>query len=110
MRRQISVLVLTAITGGAQGYIADSSRGRQLFETLSCVQCHKVNGQGGSVGPDLGRIVDRGFTPASLAATMWNHAPAMWSAMQGKGIRAGDLNSQAAADLFAYFYSARFFE
>jgi len=34
----------------------------------------------------------------------------MWAAMQQKGIRAGDLNDQAAADLFAYFYSARFFE
>jgi cytochrome c2 len=110
MKRQITILVLTAMAGRAQGFIADSARGRQLFETLSCVQCHSVNGKGGSIGPDLGRIVDRGFTPASLAATMWNHAPAMWTAMREKGIRAGDLNGQAAADLFAYFYSAHFFE
>jgi cytochrome c2 len=110
MRRQLGVLVLAALAGRAQGTIADSERGRRLFGTLSCVQCHSVNGQGGGIGPDLGRIVDRGFTPAGLAATMWNHAPAMWAAMREQGIRAGDMNAQAAADLFAYFYSTRFFE
>jgi mono/diheme cytochrome c family protein len=89
---------------------ADSARGARLFETLSCNQCHSLNGQGGSTAPDLGRLVDRDFTPAALAATMWNHAPAMWASMRTRGIAIGDLNSQAAADLFAYFYSTRFFE
>ena len=41
---------------------------------------------------------------------MWNHAPTMWAAMRERQIAAGDLNEQAAADLFAYFYSARFFD
>jgi len=89
---------------------ADSVRGAELFTTLSCVQCHSVNGKGGTAAPDLGSRVDRDFTPASLAATMWNHAPAMWASMRERNIRAGDLNEQAASDLFAYFYSARFFE
>ena len=110
MRRTIVCAVLTAMVGRGASYIADSARGRELFGSLSCVQCHSVNGNGSSRGPDLGRIVDRGFTPATLAATMWNHAPAMWAAMNKQGVRAGDLNEQAAADLFAYFYSTRFFE
>lgn len=110
MKRPILLVVFAAVAGQAADYSADSERGRQLFDTLSCVQCHTVNGKGGSVGPDLGRMVDRGFTPATLAATMWNHAPAMWASMSQRGIHAGDLNNQAAADLFAYFYSARFFE
>jgi mono/diheme cytochrome c family protein len=87
----------------------DSARGERLFSTLSCMGCHSLNGQGGKIGPDLGRRIDRNFTPASLAATMWNHAPTMWSAMRERNVRAGDLNEQAAADLFAYFYSVRFF-
>jgi mono/diheme cytochrome c family protein len=41
---------------------------------------------------------------------MWNHAPAMWAAMREQDVRPGDLNEEAAADLFAYFYSVRFFE
>jgi len=110
MKRSIAALGLTALLGHAAGFPADSTRGRQLFAKLSCVQCHAVDGKGGSIGPDLGRVIDRGFTPARLAATMWNHAPAMWAAMKQQGIPAGDMNDQAAADLFAYFYSARFFE
>jgi cytochrome c551/c552 len=89
---------------------ANASRGEGLFQTLSCVQCHSVDGKGGRIGPDLGVRIGRDFTPASLAATMWNHAPTMWAAMRERGVQAGDLNEQAAADLFAYFYSARFFE
>ena len=89
---------------------ADSARGAQLFETLACVQCHSINGKGGPSRRIWAAWIDRNFTPATLAATMWNHAPAMWAAMRERDIRAGDLDEQAAADLFAYFYSARFFE
>ena len=115
MKRTIALIILAATVGQGAGFVADSARGRELFDTLSCVKCHIVNGKGGAIahnlaGPDLGRIVDRGFTPATLAATMWNHAPAMWAAMNKQGVHAGDLNGQAAADLFAYFYSAHYFE
>lgn len=88
---------------------ADSARGAQLFQSLDCVQCHTVNGQGGKIGPDLGLLMDRDFTPAALAATMWNHAPAMWSAMKQQNVQVPELTPQAAADLFAYFYSRGFF-
>ncbi len=115
MKNFIALLLLGASTAQAADYLADSARGRQLFESLSCIQCHSVNGTGGALAKnvgatDLGRIVDRGFTPATLAATMWNHAPAMWNAMRQQEIRAGNMTERDASNLFAYFYSARFFE
>ena len=110
MRRTLALFSLSAIGLHAASIAADSARGAQLFETLACVQCHSINGKGGTIAPDLGRLVDRSFTPATLAATMWNHAPAMWAAMKDREIRAGDLSEQGAADLFAFFYASRFFE
>jgi cytochrome c2 len=108
------VILAAALTLRAAGFSADSARGQRLFETLDCIQCHSVNGQGAGkgakVGPDLGRMLDRGFTPSTLAATMWNHAPGMWAAMRDREIRAGELDQQAAQDLMAFFYAVRFFE
>ena len=88
----------------------DSNRGGELFSSLGCVRCHNINGERGKVGPDPGQRIDRNFTPSALASIMWNHAPAMWATIQDRRILSGDLNEQGAADLFAWFYSMRFFE
>jgi len=110
MKRIVFAILGSALAAGAASFNADSSPGEHLFETLSCVQCHSINGKGGNAAPDLGRMLDRGFTSAMLAATMWNHAPGMWAAMRGRQIVAGDLNQQDAQDLMAFFYASRFFE
>jgi cytochrome c2 len=89
---------------------ADSTRGAQVFELQGCVQCHALNGTGPGIGPDLGRVADRGFTPAALAATMWNHAPQMWVETKLRTAAPAAMDEQQAADLFAFFYSLRFFE
>jgi mono/diheme cytochrome c family protein len=88
----------------------DSSRGAKLFEAEQCIRCHAVNGRGGKVGLDLGRVVHRNYTPAHLTSAMWNHAPTMWGAMEAAKIETPQLTPQGAADLFAFFYSARFFD
>ena len=94
----------------AADFSADSTRGSEVFVIQGCGNCHAVNGVGPQIGPDLGRIADRGFTPATLAATMWNHAPAMWGETRLRSVATPALDGQQAADLFAYFYSLRFFE
>ena len=88
----------------------DARRGAEVFQTQKCVSCHSVEGKGGKTAPDLGRRVGRALKPSDMSALMWNHAPAMWTAMDKAGIEKTKLSEQQAADLFAYFYAARFFD
>ncbi|HET8546850.1 MAG TPA: c-type cytochrome [Bryobacteraceae bacterium] len=106
----VTGLAVTAVAGDSRIASADAGRGERLFTTHSCVRCHSINGKGGTAGPDLGKRIGRDYTPATLAAVMWNHAPAMWSAMQRENLPVKPLTRQEAADLFAYFYSVRFFD
>ena len=90
---------------------ADSVRGERLFESEHCIECHGVNGKGA-------RIRARPGPPCSIAISL----PPRWPAPCGItpppcGAPCGaatckplNVDDQAAADLFAYFYSARFFE
>jgi mono/diheme cytochrome c family protein len=88
----------------------DSGRGKEVFRSQNCIACHSVNGEGGKPAPDLGKSAGRGLTPSSMAGLMWNHAPAMWSAIEKQGIAKPQLTEQSAADLFAFFYAARYFD
>jgi mono/diheme cytochrome c family protein len=104
-----SVLVsLPALAAGiAPG---DASRGEAVFRNEQCISCHSFQGKGGSTAPDLARRIDRNFTPAVMASAIWNHAPAMWEGMRKQGIVKSTLSAETAADLFAYFIAARYFE
>jgi mono/diheme cytochrome c family protein len=114
MKRLFTLLpaltALAAFAVSAATLPMDSVRGEKLFESQGCVQCHKLKGVGGSTASDLGRLLDRAYTPADLASTMWNHAPTMWKAIRENAYKVGDVDLQASADLFAAFYSARYFE
>lgn len=89
---------------------ADARRGADFFQSQGCVNCHAVKGSGAGKAPDLGRRLDRDYTPAGIAARMWSHAPVMWSAMGKENISIPKITPDDAADLFAYFYAARYFE
>jgi mono/diheme cytochrome c family protein len=102
---------LAAATVWAAGPITgDARRGEQLFQSEQCIQCHSFQGKGGTLAPDLSKRIDRDYTPAVMASLMWNHAPDMWGAMKSKGIVKSQMTPETAADLFAYFVSARFFD
>lgn len=109
--RNIAVLLLLASAAWAVEVIpGDAGKGAELFTSLRCVSCHSVNGKGGRAAPDLGKRTGRDFSPSQLAGLMWNHAPTMWGAMEKAGIEKPSITPEQAADLFAYFYAARFFD
>lgn len=87
-----------------------AARGALFFERNACSKCHSVNSTGGKTAPDLGQGLARGYTPARLAATLWNHAPVMWSAMADQSMGFPRVSESDAADLFAYLVLARYFE
>ena len=79
----------------------DAARGRRLFESKSCIQCHAVRGQGGKIGPDLAAIsgID---TPIEWAQALWNHAPAMEKNIGKMGVAWPRFEKSEMPDLFAY--------
>jgi mono/diheme cytochrome c family protein len=107
----LSVLIIGLTSSAlAETVDADARRGADFFQAQHCVDCHGVKGGGTSKAPDLGRRLDRDYTPAGIAARMWDHAPVMWAAMAQNNIPIPTVSPDQAADLFAYFYAARYFE
>ena len=89
---------------------ADARRGAEFFQSQLCTNCHAIHGTGGRNAPDLARRLDRNYTPAGIASQMWSHAPVMWRTMTEEKIPMAQVEVHQAADLFAFFYSVRFFE
>jgi len=75
-----------------------------FFGDKHCSICHAVNGSGGRVAPDLGRIRPGKPAMAWLATSLWNHAPGMWR--QLRGAKPPDLNQEEMAHILAFLYQA----
>ncbi len=106
----IAWLFVMSLPAASESVPGDARRGEQIFREQHCITCHSIRGEGGKAAPDLGQHIGRDYTPSGMASLMWNHAPAMWAAMEQKGIKKPRLTEAQAADLFAYFHSTRFFE
>lgn len=109
MRGIVFVWLVTATVQGRE-VPGDSKRGSELIRSQGCLACHRLGGEGGDTGPDLGKARGRNYTPASMASQMWNHAPAMWASMEKAGTAKPALDTAQAGDLFAYFQSIRYFD
>lgn len=53
---QVVAYIRSLRTAAAAGLKGDSKHGAELFRADGCVRCHRVNGQGGRLGPDLTQI------------------------------------------------------
>jgi cytochrome c2 len=87
----------------------DPIAGSAVFEAKGCMECHAVNGLGGTYGPDLGRIPRR-RSFSELAATMWNHVPLMRAGMSEIGIERPEMDAEEAADLIGFLFTLHYFD
>jgi len=98
------LLAIGSVTLAAAADV-DARRGAGFFETQRCNTCHT-----GGRAPDLTRTLGRDYTPSGITARMWNHAPAMWSAINKDRVQLPQVTYENAGDLFAFLYSARYFD
>lgn len=94
---------------------ADAQRGSALLRSQGCLQCHNVRAPGTSefrkAGPDLAeRLMIADYTVPALAATLWNHTPAMWSAMSAAVTKQPAPSEAEWEDVFRYLYTLQFFD
>jgi mono/diheme cytochrome c family protein len=78
----------------------DPARGRELFAAKACARCHVPRGQEG-VGPALEQL-RRPQGAFALAGRLWNHAPAMFTALKVTDLGWPQIGAAEMADLMAY--------
>jgi len=106
----IGVLLFGVSTSAvAQILPEDPSKGAELFKSKGCVTCHAIQGKGGTVGPDLGRILI-GETQLDLAAELWNHTPVMIEGMKQAGFAKITLTGKEITEITTYLYFLRYFD
>jgi mono/diheme cytochrome c family protein len=91
------------------GPTQDPLAGARVFGEKGCARCHAINGVGGRVGPDLGRL-PRPHSFYDLAAAMWNHLPQMGERMRQLGIPRPRLDARETSDLIAFLFTANYFD
>lgn len=86
----------------------DATQGQALFASKGCTACHKVDGEGGSAGPELDGIGDRTKRP-TLIGELENTPENIWrwitnpQQVKPRTLMASQpLTPQEAADLVAY--------
>ncbi|MFI5395914.1 MAG: c-type cytochrome [Candidatus Binatia bacterium] len=102
-------VVTLAAQSGTDGLPADPLAGKQVFVEKGCNKCHAIWGEGGTLGPDLGKagVWD---SVMQLAGVLWNHSPEMIEKMRERRILRPSISPAEMADLAAFLYFLNYFD
>lgn len=104
IRAALAALALACVAAGAAAQpappaAATAERGRVLFTDKQCARCHVPGRQ--TVGPSL-ETVKRPQGAYELVGRLWNHAPAMFMALQQQASAWPTIDASEMAALMAY--------
>jgi mono/diheme cytochrome c family protein len=83
---------------GEPGSVAN---GRKLIETKRCINCHSIDGVGGTLAPDF-KTIPRYSAPLYMVQAMWNHGPAMSEVFQKNKMELPTLTGEDIVDIASY--------
>ena len=93
-------LALALASGARAQGPGDAGRGRDVFDGKGCARCHVPRGQEG-MGPPLEQL-RRPQGAFVLAGRLWNHAPAMFTALKIESLAWPQIGADEMADLMRY--------
>lgn len=79
------------------GVNGSSARGKRVFETKRCTECHTGTGPGPKLAGQAGT-----FSPIRMVSVIWSHGPQMKDLMQQRNIPWPTFKTGEMADLLAY--------
>jgi cytochrome c2 len=83
--------------------IGNCDNGYKLIQEKGCLNCHSIQGVGGTIGPDFNDVYFN-YTVLIIAGKMWNHGPKMWEAMKLENIPIPVFQKDEMCDIIAYMY------
>ncbi len=99
----LMLLGAAAVSAGDLALPDNPLRGRLLFESKRCHECHGIAGGGTRIGPDLaGSHYSGSFL--DLGAALWNHVPGMSASFEETGAPWPQLTEREVTDLLAFLY------
>lgn len=95
----VAVLAVAATAGAAAAQSGEAARGQQVFAAKHCARCHRPGVR--DPGPPLEQL-RRPQGAYELSGRLWNHAPAMFTALVQEGLAWPVISETEMADLMAY--------